>query len=196
MRSIVFIAAFETRKFFYSPIAWTVMAIFIVQLSFYFTSGLEGLVENQFLSSEGYRRNYSMRVFLSSGRGGVFDVIQSSLFLYIPLLSMGLMSRELDSGSVKLLLSSSIRPSSLVLGKVSFYDFFSAGICFYSGMFWLRRRFFNSGFPIPNIDTWVYCSATFVRYLFSVRVVHILANIVPGGGCHSYLWCPLILECC
>lgn len=117
MRPILFISAFETRKFFYSPIAWTVMVIFIVQLSYFFTTGIEGLVENQFLSSEGYRRNYSMRVFLSSGRGGVFDVIQNSLFLYIPLLSMALMSRELDSGSFKLLLSSSIRPSYLVIGK-------------------------------------------------------------------------------
>src|SRR6185437_4184988 len=43
--------------------------------------------------------------------------VQKSLYLYVPLLTMGLMSRELSSGSIKLLLSSPIRISKIVLGK-------------------------------------------------------------------------------
>ena len=117
MRSILSIATFETRKFFYSPIAWTVVAIFIVQLSYAFTHGIAKITEYQFLSSEAYRGNFSMRVFIGK-KGGVFDAIINSLFLYIPLLSMGLFSRELNSGSYKLLFSSSVSSFQLVAGKL------------------------------------------------------------------------------
>lgn len=51
------------------------------------------------------------------GEKGILAVIQKNLYLYIPLLSMGLFSRELSSGSFKLLLSSPVTVFQIVLGK-------------------------------------------------------------------------------
>ncbi|MFR7878061.1 MAG: ABC transporter permease [Butyricimonas paravirosa] len=46
-----------------------------------------------------------------------FKTLQEYLYLYIPLLTMGLMSGELSSGSIKLLYSSPVRNSQIILGK-------------------------------------------------------------------------------
>lgn len=48
---------------------------------------------------------------------GIFPSFLNSLYLYIPLLTMGLMSREYSSGSIKLLFSSPVTTSQIILGK-------------------------------------------------------------------------------
>ncbi|MEG0499904.1 MAG: Gldg family protein [Rikenellaceae bacterium] len=48
---------------------------------------------------------------------GIFPAITQYLYLYIPLITMGLMSKEYSTGSIKLLYSSPIKNSSIVLGK-------------------------------------------------------------------------------
>ena len=49
--------------------------------------------------------------------GGVFPAIQGYLYFYIPLLTMGVVSRELSSGSIKLLYSSPITNFQIIIGK-------------------------------------------------------------------------------
>ena len=48
---------------------------------------------------------------------GLFTVMQKYLYLYMPLLTMGLMSREYSSGTIKLLYSSPITAKDIILGK-------------------------------------------------------------------------------
>lgn len=56
--------------------------------------------------------------FLLTGFGTpLFPGVLSYLYLYFPLLTMGLMSREFSSGSIKLLYSSPITSTQIVLGK-------------------------------------------------------------------------------
>lgn len=54
---------------------------------------------------------------LPGGWDGVLTVVQGYLYLYIPLLTMNLMSRELGSGSIKLLYSSPVTNVQIILGK-------------------------------------------------------------------------------
>lgn len=54
---------------------------------------------------------------LFGGWDGLFSIVQSYLYLYIPLLTMGLMSRELGSGSINLLYSSPVTNAQIILGK-------------------------------------------------------------------------------
>lgn len=110
---IVDIARTELQTLFYSPIAWLTLVIFVVQASMTFTEVFGTYVERFNL---GYRPvNITQGVF-SSFRG-VYESILPYLFYYFPLLTMGLMSRELSSGSIKLLYSSPVNNVQIVFGK-------------------------------------------------------------------------------
>ncbi|RHR78387.1 ABC transporter [Odoribacter sp. AF15-53] len=113
MKMIYKIARTELRTLFYSPIAWLILIIFTFQTGMFFAGTIEGLARNEFL---GYgNRMLTMEVF--GGYYGLFLTVQQYLYLYIPLLTMGLMSREFGSGSIKLLYSSPVTNTQIVLGK-------------------------------------------------------------------------------
>ena len=113
MQRIFRIALLELRLLFYSPIAWLVLMIFTIQSGFAFTDMLYSQETQQQLERP---LNVLTRV-LFAGDTGMFKAVQDSLYLYIPLLTMGLFSRETSSGSIKLLLSSPVRLREIVLGK-------------------------------------------------------------------------------
>ena len=114
MRTIYKIAKTELQTLFYSPVAWLVIVIFIFQTGMTFTNMIDGLVRNQSL---GYEVTAVTANTFANPWGGVFPAIQGYLFLYIPLLTMGLMSREFGSGSIKLLYSSPVTNIQIILGK-------------------------------------------------------------------------------
>lgn len=113
MKKIVRIAQVELSILFYSPIAWLVLIIFIVQCGMTITDLLDAPETSQQLWNE--LKALTEAVF--GGRRGFFSSVQNKLYLYIPLLTMGLMSRELNSGSIKLLFSSPVTNQQIILGK-------------------------------------------------------------------------------
>ncbi|MCR9011015.1 Gldg family protein [Gabonibacter chumensis] len=113
MRTIFKIAKTELRDLFYSPIAWLILIIFTFQTGMLFSGMISQVAEGQVM---GYQHiNLTLNFF--AGWSGLFSNVQSYLYLYIPLLTMGLMSRELGSGSIKLLYSSPITNTQIILGK-------------------------------------------------------------------------------
>ena len=113
MKTIYKIARTELQTLFYSPVAWLILVIFTFQASMVFTDMLGGYVRSQSL---GYRL-WSVTEGTFGGMRGLFTQMQQYLYLYIPLLTMGLMSRELSSGSIKLLYSSPVTNVQIILGK-------------------------------------------------------------------------------
>lgn len=113
MKKIFKIAKLELSILFYSPIAWLVLIIFIVQCGITFTDLIDARETTQQLGRE--LKGLTVDVF--GGSRGFFAAVQKNLYLYIPLLTMGLMSRELSSGSIKLLYSSPITNQKIILGK-------------------------------------------------------------------------------
>lgn len=115
MKIILRIARLELSTLFYSPIAWLILAVFFFQAGLQFCDLAESHEAAQQLGTR--LPSLSYRIFVDPMYRGVLTNIQSKLFLYIPLLTMGLMSREISSGSIKLLLSSPVRTSEIILGK-------------------------------------------------------------------------------
>lgn len=113
MRIIFKIAQTEIRKLFYSPVAWLVLVIFLVQTGYQF-SGLYGnIIQSQ---AAGYpRTNITRGVF--TDLVSLYPRVLGYLYLYIPLITMGLMSREFSIGSIKLLYSSPVSNWQIVAGK-------------------------------------------------------------------------------
>lgn len=103
----------ELQKMFYSPIAWLILIIFALQTNMALMDSVHQFVKNMAL---GYgSKNLTFSIY--SGPFGIFTGILANLYLYIPLLTMGLLSREFGSGSIKLLYSSPISNTQIVLGK-------------------------------------------------------------------------------
>ena len=78
-----------------------------------FVGLLDGLVRSKAMGYE--LTAVTNRIF--GGWEGIFVTVQGSLYLYIPMLTMNLMSREFSSGSIKLLYSSPVTNSEIILGK-------------------------------------------------------------------------------
>ena len=113
MRKIVRIARFELSALFYSPVAWIVLIIFTIQSGLGFTKWFQIYGRAQRMG----QHLDTMTAHIFSGKYSFYGGVKDTLYLYIPLLTMGLMSREISSGSIKLLLSSPIKVRDIVLGK-------------------------------------------------------------------------------
>jgi len=117
MKTSLRIARLELNTLFYSPIAWFLAIVFLFQCGLSYTSGIQNLIVDQQLGGIylSYLDFSTTSVFGSDF--GLFGSVLSKVYLYLPLLTMGLISREVSNGTIKLLYSSPIRVSQLVLGK-------------------------------------------------------------------------------
>ena len=129
MKTILNIARMELQKIFYSPIAWLILIIFAIQSGMIYVEIVKGLVVNFELGYGDGVNALTRRIY--AGSGGLFPRTLNNLYLYIPLLTMGLMSREFSSGSIKLLYSSPISNAQIVLGKFLSMMVFSLAMVFF-----------------------------------------------------------------
>ena len=144
MRKIFKIAANELRSLFYSPVAWFILIVFTIQAGINFSELLKSFIRRQAI---GEFNEFGLSSALISGYSGLFSVIQHNLYLYIPVLTMGLMSKEFGSGSIKLLYSSPLTPRHIVLGKYLSMLIYGAVL---TGILAIFIVF--SIFVIPNFD--------------------------------------------
>jgi len=114
MKTIFRVASTELKTLFYSPIAWFLIIIFFIQAGIPYISTLESLARDQ---DAGLKLNISFIDVIFFGNRSVFSSVMQNLYLYLPLLTMGLISRETSSGTIRLLYSSPIHVRDIVLGK-------------------------------------------------------------------------------
>lgn len=143
MKTTLKICANELRTMFYSPIAWFVLIIFLIQCGMTYFGAIDDPVTTQEIGGSGLRdMKNSLTDEIYVFIGAVFRQIMENLYLYIPLLTMGLISRETGSGTIKLLFSSPVTVRQIVLGKylaIMIYALLMLGII---GIF-LVAGFFN-----------------------------------------------------
>jgi ABC-2 type transport system permease protein len=141
MKTIFRIAKTELRTLFYSPIAWFLMIVFLIQCGITYL----GLIESQARTMEiggiglQYMSNLTARIFV--GRGGLFSSVMQKLYLFIPLLTMGLISREMSSGTIKLLYTSPIKVREIVFGKYLAMVIYSLLLVAIVGIFMIAGMF-------------------------------------------------------
>lgn len=116
MKKILRIARVELSALFYSPIAWLLLILFFIQVAAAYLKNLERLVNWYELGK--LQPGVTFTLFADSRQGGIFIAdLLDKLYLYIPLITMGLISREINNGTIKLLYSSPVKLSQMVLGK-------------------------------------------------------------------------------
>jgi len=87
----------EMSAYFYSPVAYIVITVFLLITGWFFTSDL-------FIASESSLRN-------------VFSIIQFVFIFFVPAVTMRLLSEERKSGTIELLFTMPITDLEIVLGK-------------------------------------------------------------------------------
>ena len=160
MRVILRIARLELASLFFSPIAWLVFLVFAVQFGISFVTKLELYASYKAL---GYNTvNLTDYIFTHGQTPGLFLTVQSQLYLFVPLLTMGLISRELHSGSIKLLQSSPISTLEIILGK--YLGIMVYGLLLFSLLFVF---IICGGAVIPNFEwTWMFTALVGLFLLF------------------------------
>lgn len=144
MKTILKITKNELASLFFSPIAWLILIIFTFQSGLSFAEAWSNVLRYQAL---GYNL-YGITERLLLGWEGAIASMQDNLYLYIPLLTMGLMSQEYNRGSVKLLYSSPVTNKQIIFGKylsMVVYALLLVGI--------LTIYYIFTAFTIKNVDT-------------------------------------------
>ncbi len=160
MNIIVKIAKTELRNLFYSPIAWFLMIVFLIQNAITYMGFVEHSVRTQEIGGDAlrYLSNITGNIFYSEK--GVFAGVMQNLYLYIPLLTMGLISREINGGTIKLLYSSPVKVWQIVFGKYLAMMVFSLVLVAIVGIFML-----SSAFQVESVDMVRFLSAALALYL-------------------------------
>lgn len=134
---------------FYSPIAWFLLIVFLVQCGIAYLGSVSGMARMQEMRGVvmmGGPMSLTEQIFL--GRGGLFQGVMQNLYLYIPLLTMSLISRETGSGTIKLLYSSPISVREIVFGKYLAMMIYSLLLVAIVSIFVITGLF-----QIPHLDT-------------------------------------------
>ncbi|MBI5404299.1 MAG: ABC transporter permease subunit [Ignavibacteriae bacterium] len=97
MNNILTIFKKELKSYFYSPVAYIVIVVFLIITGWFFTSSL-------FVAGVITMRN-------------VFDIIPFIFLFFIPAISMRTFSEEKKAGTIELLLTKPITDFEIVLGK-------------------------------------------------------------------------------
>ena len=128
MKAISAIFNKEFKLFFYSPIAYVILALFTALTGVFFYLYLSSFVEAAFMDmirSQQYRmapQKFNVNLMLI--RPYFWNIALISLFT-LPLITMRLFSEEKRQGTVELLYTSPITPTQIIVGK------FLAGLAYY-----------------------------------------------------------------
>jgi len=117
MKKTLRIARIELSTLFYSPIAWFLLIVLMVQVALGYTTMMEWMEQSKQMNPGASMGALTAQVYPGGFGSGIFSAILGKLYLYIPLITMGLMSRELSSGTIKLLYSSPIKVREIIYGK-------------------------------------------------------------------------------
>lgn len=118
----------ELKSFFYSPMAYVVIALFTALTGYFFYSILSWFVEQSFIATmqaQQYRQmppkfNVNLQVIR-----GYFGTLAFLALIILPLITMRLFSEEKKQGTDELLFTSPISTLNVILGK------YFAGLAFY-----------------------------------------------------------------
>lgn len=106
------ITKLQLANLVYSPISWGVLLALALYSGILFTDQAGRMTQNYLQMPQESQFTWQLVEYL-----GFIQKIKNLLFLFIPLLGMGLISNEINSGTIKLLYSSPIKIRSIVLGK-------------------------------------------------------------------------------
>ena len=147
MKTTLKIMRNELKMLFCSPIAWIVLVIFFFHCGSTFCEAIE---PNLRWKAQGYDlENLTYDLFV--GYRGLFNVMLNKIFIYFPLLTMGILSKEYSDGSIFLLYSSPVSNRKIVWGKYLALVVFSLSFIVILALFILYSLFIVPGLDVGMV---------------------------------------------
>ncbi|MFA5479672.1 MAG: ABC transporter permease subunit [Candidatus Muiribacteriota bacterium] len=115
MNNIMVILKKELKHYFYSPMAYIIMAVFLFISGYFFLSGLDRYVQVSMQAASPYAGDFELTAAMVIG--GFLGNICIVLMFIIPLLCMRAVSEERKSGTFELLMTSPLKNWELIGGK-------------------------------------------------------------------------------
>lgn len=118
MNQYLRIAKNELYRLYYSPIAWAIMIIFIIMTSLDYVGRTAAYLN--YVNLGGYFLEYVSELtntIIATNYNGYFFKIIQNLYIFFPLITMGLISREKKNGTIQQLYSSPVKMYEIVGGK-------------------------------------------------------------------------------
>ena len=185
---ILNIARAELKLIFTTPVAWIMLMVFTVLCGIFFTDVYGMYAQAQ---EGGSHLSFITNGIFSDDSNGIFSTVQFYVFLFIPLVSMGMISRNLSTGSIKLLYSSPLTDTQIVLGKYVAMVGYGLSMLAVVGLYALFCSFAIVNFDAPLVLTGllglfllisVYSAiGVFMSSLTSYQVVAALATFALLG---------------
>ncbi len=147
MTKTFYIARKELWSLFVSPIAWVALVAFLVYMAVYYTAGVERVIRFHF---SGVEVGFSRTIFTQTYES-VFPKAYESLILIVPLLTMGVISRERQNGTMKLIASSPITTAQIIVGKFMAVCAFVCLLVLTIALFVLHAAFFIEELNVGHI---------------------------------------------
>ena len=170
----------EMMKLYCSPITWGVVTLFLLKTGLDFSALIQSLFDAQ-----RYRGSVDLASFTLLT--GLFESVSQSLFIIVPLLTMGLVSQEVSSGTIRLIYSSPVKLRSFVLGKYFAMVMVSAILVLLTGVLGASLATFIPGFEwsilISGIVGLLLLAAAysaiglFISALASIQIIAALATL-------------------
>lgn len=163
MKIIFKIARAEFRTLFYSPVAWIVLVVFFVICGMQFVTPLMDSARIQELQIAnnpgwmGFTGPLTLNLFINT-----IKKMMDYLYLFIPLITMGTINREVNSGTMKLLGSSPVSIREIVLGKFTGLTIFNLVM-----LSAIALLLFTGYFNIQHAEFAWYCSMLLGFFLLS-----------------------------
>lgn len=186
MNLILRIAKEELRQLFFSPIAWFLLIAFIALCSFSYYSIIEVLskwqdmlIEND-SSFSGFHGGLSKAVFTES----IYPRVFQHLYLFFPLLTMAIISKEKVAGTIRLLHSSPLKMRDVLLGKYLSLLVFALILVIIVGVFVVYGTFsisnVDGGYLVPSLLAMFLMSACYIAigmYFSSLTVYPVISAL-------------------
>lgn len=130
---------------FYSPVAWFLILVFLVICGSTYSAWIYGSAKGLGFLYRNNPRDWVELILdnsLSAGiRWDLFSFILQYLYLFVPLLTMGIISREYNNGTIRLLYTSPVKLRQIVLGKYLAILIFNLIFVFILGIFFVSQFF-------------------------------------------------------
>lgn len=162
---VIQIAKAELRSLFYSPVAWFLAIVFMVQCGYFFIEGLYVLARNQEVmadSSPDFKDwgPVPLTWLFFMAPGSAYTIVLKNIYLFVPLLTMGLIGREVHTNTIKLLFSSPVKLRQVVGGKFLAIMVYNMLLLLILGIFLI-----TFGFSVKSADAGLLVCGALAFYL-------------------------------